>query len=57
MIKTMDQKTTSPDDDAVTPEAYVAWKDAKVRAALAEAEDRTCMIPAADVWERFGFER
>lgn len=36
---------------------YVAWKVEKITKALKQSEDRAAMIPAADVWERFGFER
>jgi hypothetical protein len=46
-----------PVDKPATPEEYVAWKETKIRAALAEAENRSSLIPASDVWEQFGFER
>lgn len=36
---------------------YTAWKEAKIKSALKQAEDRSNMIPAEDVWEKFGFER
>jgi len=36
---------------------YLAWKEAKVRKALEQAEDRSNMIPASKVWEQFGLER
>lgn len=36
---------------------YIAWKDAKIRKALEQAEDRSNMIPASKVWEQFGLER
>jgi hypothetical protein len=42
--------------EPVAPQAYVAWKEAKIRAALAQSLDRTCMIPPDTVWQRFGFE-
>lgn len=41
--------TTDPD--------YLAWKEAKVRKALEQANDRSNMIPASKVWEQFGLER
>ncbi|MFQ5562066.1 MAG: hypothetical protein ACE5FO_00710 [Parvularculaceae bacterium] len=37
--------------------AYLAWKKAKIRKALKEAEDRSKMIPAHKVWEELGLER
>lgn len=42
---------------AVSPAEYEAWKVEKITKALRQCEDRDAMIPAADVWERFGFER
>lgn len=36
---------------------YLAWKEAKIRKALEQAEDRTQLIPASKVWEQFGRER
>lgn len=36
---------------------YLAWKEAKVKKALAEAEDRSKLIPAHKVWEDLGLER
>ncbi|MCL6706633.1 hypothetical protein M8R20_06445 [Pseudomonas sp. R2.Fl] len=36
---------------------YDAWKEAKVKKALNESKKRSNMIPAHDVWEKFGFER
>ena len=36
---------------------YLAWKNAKIRKALAQTEDRSNMIPASKVWEQFGPER
>lgn len=49
--------TAPPTEKSVTPEHYAAWKEAKIRAALAETDDRSTLIPASDVWEQFGFER
>lgn len=36
---------------------YLAWKKSKIKAALKQAEDRSCMVPAKSVWESFGLER
>ena len=36
---------------------YLRWKTAKIEQGLAEAEDRTSLIPADKVWEDLGFER
>jgi len=36
---------------------YLAWKEAKIRRALEQSKDRTQMIPAHKVWEKFGLER
>ncbi len=52
-----DEKVTLLEDGPVTKAGYEAWKEAKIKKALAEAEDRASMIAAANVWERFGFER
>lgn len=36
---------------------YLAWRDAKVKAALKEADRHPeKMIPSHKVWEKFGFE-
>lgn len=45
-----------PSSEASSAE-YDAWKVEKITKALKQCEDRDAMIPAADVWERFGFER
>ncbi|MDR7027200.1 hypothetical protein J2X08_002819 [Rhizobium rosettiformans] len=47
----------APKSSAVSPTEYEAWKVEKINKALRQCEDRDAMIPAADVWERFGFER
>ncbi len=47
----------APQSSAVSPAEYEAWKVEKITKALRQCEDRDAMIPAADVWERFGFER
>ncbi|MDQ0465876.1 hypothetical protein QO010_003668 [Caulobacter ginsengisoli] len=39
--------------DSADPD-YQAWKDRKIRRALAQSEDRTQMIPAEEVWDSFG---
>ena len=36
---------------------YLAHKQAKVKKGLAEAEDRSKLIPAHKVWEDLGLER
>lgn len=36
---------------------YLAYKQAKVKKGLAEAEDRSKLIPAHKVWEDLGLER
>jgi len=36
---------------------YLAWKESKVKKGLAEAEDRSKLIPAHKVWEDLGLER
>ena len=36
---------------------YLAWKEAKIKKGLAEAEDRSKLIPAHQVWEDLGLER
>ena len=36
---------------------YLAWKKAKIEKGLAEAQDRTKLIPAHKVWEDLGLER
>ena len=36
---------------------FQAWKEAKVKQGLAEAEDRSKLIPAHKVWEDLGLER
>jgi hypothetical protein len=32
---------------------YRAWKDQKIRHALAQSQDRSAMIPADEVWSEF----
>lgn len=47
----------APKSSEVSSAEYEAWKVEKVTKALKQCEDRDAMISAADVWERFGFER
>lgn len=47
---------TTPQAESTDP-AYLAWRDAKVRQALAEAKAHPDkMIPEHKVWEKFGLE-
>lgn len=46
-----------PVNEPCVDPAYLAWKKAKIRKALKEAEDRSKMIPAHKVWEELGLER
>ncbi|TWF56592.1 hypothetical protein FHW37_102227 [Neorhizobium alkalisoli] len=48
---------TAPAEGQSTDADYLAWKEAKIRKALKQAEDRSLMVPAEEVWKRFGFER
>ncbi|TCR04655.1 hypothetical protein EDF70_102758 [Neorhizobium sp. JUb45] len=50
------KELTEPQAPASDPD-YLAWKERKIRAALKQAEDRSCMVPAKTVWEKFGLER
>ena len=36
---------------------YAAWKRKQIEEAIEQAEDRSAMIPAEQVWREFGFER
>ncbi|MFN4205370.1 MAG: hypothetical protein ACK4HG_03170 [Agrobacterium albertimagni] len=47
-----DVPLSPPLQDASRSE-YAAWKAKKIMAALRQTEDRTAMIPADEVWERF----
>ena len=47
----------APQSSEASSAEYDAWKVEKITKALKQCEDRDAMIPAADVWERFGFER
>ncbi|EKF58546.1 hypothetical protein QWE_18138 [Agrobacterium albertimagni AOL15] len=47
----------APPSANASPAEYEAWKVKKITHALKQCEDRESMIPAAEVWERFGFER
>ncbi|RWX78798.1 hypothetical protein EPK99_09435 [Neorhizobium lilium] len=51
------EELVSPSSSAPADEGYEAWKIAKIRTALEESKDRSCVIPLDDVWKRFGFER
>jgi hypothetical protein len=55
--KPSDEIDFAPPSADVSAAEYAAWKIEKVTKALKQCEDRDAMIPAADVWERFGFER
>lgn len=55
--KPSDKIDFAPPSADASPASYEAWKIEKVTKALKQCEDRDAMIPAADVWERFGFER
>jgi hypothetical protein len=57
-------KSQAPEDIDFAPRTseasaaeYEAWKIDKITKALKQCENRDAMIPAAEVWERFGFER
>ena len=50
------EEMTQPCEPSTDP-AYLAWKEAKIRRALEQAKDRSKMIPAEKVWEKFGLER
>ncbi len=45
-----------PDEESTDP-AYLAWKEAKIRAGLAQSKDRANMIPAHKLWAEFKLER
>lgn len=47
----------APQSANASPAEHEAWKVKKITNALKQCEDRETMIPAAEVWERFGFER
>lgn len=51
------RELTGPGGEESTDLDYLAWKEEKIRKALKQAEDRSLMIPADKVWEKFGFER
>ena len=58
----MKVKETIPTDmisaDNGPPErGYRKWKQAKIERALAQAEDRSSLIPAEQVWRDLGLER
>ncbi|MEM6832280.1 MAG: hypothetical protein ACFBZ9_08660 [Sphingomonadales bacterium] len=36
---------------------YLTWKASKVKIALAEADDRSKLTPAHEVWDKLGLER
>jgi len=55
---------TNPLDDHLRPAGkvssdpdYLAFKNAKIKAGLSQANDRSRMIPASEVWEELGLER
>ena len=47
----------APDEPPSADPDYLVWKENKIRKALKEAEDRSSMISAEKVWEKFGLER
>ncbi|NLS03237.1 hypothetical protein HGP14_07605 [Rhizobium sp. P32RR-XVIII] len=51
------EELTEVQANAVADQGYDAWKEEKIKSALKQSEDRSTMIPANKVWERFGFER
>jgi hypothetical protein len=51
------KELTESQPAATADEEYDSWKEAKIREALKQSEDRSKMTPARKVWERFGFER
>ncbi len=55
--KEHENQPLGPADDVTSEVDHAAWKDAKVKAAVKQASDRSVMVPASDVWEHFGFER
>ena len=55
--KPSDEIDFAPPSADASPAEYEAWKIEKVTKALKQCEDRDAMIPAVEVWERFGFER
>lgn len=52
----LDEHLTPAGTPSSDPE-YVAYKKAKIEKGLAEAEDRSKLIPAHKVWEDLGLER
>jgi hypothetical protein len=55
--KPSDELDFAPASADASAKEYEAWKLQKVTKALKQCEDREAMIPAAEVWESFGFER
>ncbi|MGK9053190.1 hypothetical protein [Neorhizobium petrolearium] len=51
------EELTEPQAAAAGDQDYASWKQEKIRKALKQSENRSAMIPAGKVWERFGFER
>ncbi len=46
-----------PSADAGKNPEYQAWKEGKIKRALAQSEDRSKMVTAHKVWEELGLER
>lgn len=55
--KASDNIDFAPQSSEASAAEYDAWKVEKITKAIKQCEDRSSMIPATDVWERFGFER
>lgn len=52
------RELTAPEEPAADKNpGYPEWKRKKVEAALKQSEERSSMVSAKKVWERFGFER
>jgi len=46
------------DDDGLPAEhGYAAWKLDKVERALAQAQDRSVLVPAKQIWRELGLAR
>lgn len=44
-------------EEAPAERGHAAWKRAKIERGLQQAEDRSAMIPAEQVWRDLGLER
>lgn len=50
------EELTQPCEPSTAPD-YLAWKENKILKGLKQSKDRSQMVPAHQVWEKFGFER